>query len=78
MPSHPTLFFMTPAPYFGNNENDKLLLGSNINEVLPTYIHELANIYGLSDFHFMDTFHYFGGLSQKGRADFTIGDVNPN
>jgi hypothetical protein len=42
-----------------------------INE-LPSYIHELVNIMGYSDFHFMDTYHYFGGVSQKGAVDFTL------
>jgi hypothetical protein len=69
MPSKPTLFFMTPPPFFGKNNYE--MLGDNINK-LPTYIHELTNIYGLSDFHFMDTNHYFGGASQKGATDFTI------
>ena len=68
MPSKPSLFFMTPPPFFGKNNYE--MLGSNINK-LPSYIHELTNIYGLSDFHFMDTNHYFGGVSQKGAIDFT-------
>ena len=61
---------MTPPPFYGKNNYE--MLGDNINNVLPSYIHELTNIYGLSDFHFMDTYHYFGGVSQKGATDFTI------
>ena len=72
MPSKPKVFFLTPPPCYGTNWY--FIMCDKIN-ALPSYIHELANIYGLPDFYYMDTFHYFGGISQKGADDFTTGEL---